>query len=206
MARPLLNKIASQIQDPPSEQINPEALEKVDFFKNVVPGQSLTNSPDQPYPWEQPPAYSSVKEASMGIFEDLIEPANLEGILEALINGVSIATLAQAILVEGFRQGQFNPDLMLLLMEPIMYMIMAIAEKFEVPYILYEGEEEEEDFDMTPKQKADMYKSAKNKSVELAKFKNMKPSELRAEAVPAEALEAIKQVELPQGSSLLARQ
>ena len=205
MARPLINQISTQIQNPPSDQLSPEALEQVDFFKSVVPGQALTNSPDTPYPWEQPPAYTSVKEASMGIYEDLIEPANLEAILESLINGVSIATLSQAILIEGFRQGQFNPDLMLLLMEPIMYMIMALAEKFEIPYDLYEGETED-DLQMTPEQETEMFTGAKTKASELAKFKNMKPSNVRPEAVPEEALAGISEAALPQGSSLLSRQ
>jgi hypothetical protein len=32
-------------------------------FEAPVPGQSLTNSPDTPYPWEQAPEISTQREA-----------------------------------------------------------------------------------------------------------------------------------------------
>ena len=42
-----------------------------------VAGQSLTNSPEQPYKWEQPPEFTTVNEANLFILQSLIEEKNL---------------------------------------------------------------------------------------------------------------------------------
>ena len=47
-------------------------------------------------------------------------------------------------LYEGFQEGLFNPDLMMLLVEPLAYMIMAFAENLQVDYVI-EGDEDEEE-------------------------------------------------------------
>ena len=48
-------------------------------------------------------------------------------------------------------QGLYNTDLMMLLIEPIMYLIIAIAEEYEIEPVIYEGMDQdiadEEDFD-----------------------------------------------------------
>ncbi len=41
-------------------------------FRRPIPGQSLTNSPENSYPWEQPPVLTDVTEASMFFFSKLI--------------------------------------------------------------------------------------------------------------------------------------
>tara|TARA_B000000557_G_C20638014_1_gene385139 strand:- start:369 stop:755 length:387 start_codon:yes stop_codon:yes gene_type:complete len=49
------------------------------------------------------------------------------------------------ILIQGFRQGLWNADLMLMLVEPTAYMILALAERAEIPVIIYKGELDDED-------------------------------------------------------------
>ena len=44
-----------------------------------------------------------------------------------------ISDIAQMLLFTGFVKGKFNPDLMTLLIEPTMYMLLAIAEKVGIP-------------------------------------------------------------------------
>ena len=39
----------------------------------AVPGQSLTNSPETPYRWEQPPEFSEPHKAMLQIFETITE-------------------------------------------------------------------------------------------------------------------------------------
>lgn len=106
----------------------PENLKEV-LFEGPVPGQALTNAPDQAYPWEQPPEMTSVKEAREKIFLDLLEPQRLKGVQDLMLNDISVNAIAEVVLTEGFRKGKFNPDMMLNLLEPTMYMLMAIAEK-----------------------------------------------------------------------------
>jgi len=119
------------------------------LFEGPVAGQSLTNSPDDKYPWEQPPEYTSVREAREKIFLDMLEPKRLKGIQNLMMNEISVNSIAEVILTEGFRKGKFNPDMMLNLLEPTMYMLMAIGEKSGIETIVdsdgYDDNEDEED-------------------------------------------------------------
>ena len=51
----------------------------VDFLGRAVekgrpiPGQSLTNSPDQPYAWERPPEFTEPRQAMYEVFDVLTE-------------------------------------------------------------------------------------------------------------------------------------
>ena len=126
----------------------PENLKDV-LFERPIPGQSLTNSPDDKYPWEQPPEYTSVRDAREKIFLDMLEPERLKGIQNLMMNEISVNAIAEVILTEGFRKGKFNPDMMLNLLEPTMYMLMAIGEKSGIEPIVesdgYDDDEDEED-------------------------------------------------------------
>ena len=124
----------------------PENLKEV-LFEGPVPGQALTNAPDQAYPWEQPPEMTSVKEAREKIFLDLLEPQRLKGVQDLMLNDISVNAIAEVVLTEGFRKGKFNPDMMLNLLEPTMYMLMAIAEKSGIQPIVDSDDQgfEEED-------------------------------------------------------------
>ena len=62
-----------------------------------------------------------------------------------MAGGTPITDVTHMLLVAGFSKGQFNPDLMMLLIEPIMYMLMAIADKVGITDVkMYSGEEEDE--------------------------------------------------------------
>jgi len=112
-----------------------------------VPGQSLTNSPDQPYGWEQPPEFTSPREAMLGVFDSLTVPEATANILLALKGGTGVIDIASITLYAGFLEGKWNPDLMMLLMEPTMYMVMALAEKAEVEYVLESGDDAVKELD-----------------------------------------------------------
>ena len=101
-----------------------------------IPGQSLTNSPDQKYAWEQPPQTVDTKDAMVEVFEALTEPEALRNTLIALDKGVGVIDIASITLYTAFIEGKFNPDVMLLLMEPTMYMVMSLAEKADIQYTL----------------------------------------------------------------------
>ena len=94
----------------------------------AIPGQSLTNSPDQSYNWEKPVEYTNPKEAMLYVFETLTVPETTANTLISLTKGIGVIDIASITLYAGFLEGKWNPDLMVLLMEPTMYMIMALAE------------------------------------------------------------------------------
>lgn len=118
--------------------INPDAIQYV--LDGPIAGQSLTNSPDQKYPWEQAPEFTSVKTATEKIFLDLLKDDNLETVTTLMANQTPVADIAQVLLFTGFTKGKFNPDLMMSLMEPTMYMLMSIAEKVGIDPVLSRDE------------------------------------------------------------------
>ena len=116
-----------------------------------VAGQSLTNSPEQPYKWEQPPEFTTVNEANLFILKSLIEEKTYTNLVLSIADGVPVADVASVILYHGFTQGKWNPDLMLLLMEPTMYIIIGLIEKAGIfNYKLYSGEAEDDRNDVDP--------------------------------------------------------
>ena len=116
-----------------------------------VAGLSLTNSPEQPYKWEQPPEFTTVNEANLFILQSLIEEKTYTNLVLSVADGVPVADVASVVLYHGFTQGKWNPDLMLLLMESVMYMIIGLVEKAGIfNYKLYSGESEDDKNDVDP--------------------------------------------------------
>ena len=113
------------------------------LFKAPIPGQSLTNSPDQPYPWERPPEITTQKEAMNKIFLEIIKPDNMETLGTAMSDGIPIAGLAEVLIKTSFQKGKINPDLAITLMEPVMYMLLSVAEKIGVDPVLSDDEEDD---------------------------------------------------------------
>tara|TARA_R100000234_G_scaffold118676_1_gene99633 strand:- start:2414 stop:3001 length:588 start_codon:yes stop_codon:yes gene_type:complete len=122
----------------------PKELSEV-LFERSVPGQSLTNPVEQRYPWEQPPEITSVREGREKIFLNLLEPNRLRSVLDLLQSKIPVNTIAQVVLREGFNKGKFNPDMMLNLLEPTMYMLMAIAEKAGIEPVIDSDDTDELD-------------------------------------------------------------
>ena len=122
-----------------------EQAPQINMFEGAIPGQSMTASPDSKMPWDGPPEYSGLKEATEAIFLDLLEEDNLRSIVELLQNGIPVSEITSVLLMTGYSKGKYNPDLLLMLIEPVMYMIMAIADRFGIENVkIYQGEEEED--------------------------------------------------------------
>jgi len=109
-------------------RLNQQALESHNPFQGPIPGQSLTKSQDDLQPWEQPPEMTGVKDARELMFLEILKDENLENIVMLMNNGMSVAEVAEMLLFIGYSKGKFNADLMMLLLEPVMYMLLAIAE------------------------------------------------------------------------------
>lgn len=116
-------------------------------FKRPLPGQSLTNDPDTPAPYEQAPKYTSVHAASEYLWESFIEPKTYVGLMQAVDDGVPIMNIVQLVLFTEFQEGAWNPDLMLMLAEPAAYMIMALAERIGLEMTIYTGDLDDENDD-----------------------------------------------------------
>ena len=158
----------------------------------AIPGQSLTNSPEQPYNWEKPAEYSNPREAMLYVFETLKVPETTTNILLSLGNGVGVIDIASITLYSGFLEGKWSPDLMLLLMEPTMFMIMALAEKAEIPYSLEAGDEESP-VEMSGDKAVETLQEGIN---ELDRIRNVAASRVSPQSVPQDVREIIEETEL----------
>jgi hypothetical protein len=165
----------------------------------AIPGQSLTNSPDQPYNWERPAEFSNPREAMLYVFETLTVPETTTNILLSLSNGVGVMDIASITLYSGFLEGKWNPDLMTLLMEPTMYMVMALAEKADIDYDLEAGDRDKPE-EMSGESQLETITSGVN---ELDKMRQMAASRVSPQSVPQEVRTIIEETEL--SPSLLER-
>ena len=157
-----------------------------------LPGQSLTNSPDQPYNWERPVEFSNPKETMMYVFENLTVPETTANILLSISNGVGVIDIASVVLYTGFLEGKWNHDLMLILMEPTMYMIMALAEKAEIDYVLETGDDDEPKQVDPNKQVSEIEEGINS----LEALRKKAAARVNPQSVPTEIKEAVEKVEI----------
>ena len=158
----------------------------------AIPGQSLTNSPEQPYNWERPAEYSNPREAMLYVFETLTVPETTTNVLLSLSNGVGVIDIASITLYAGFLEGKWNPDLMMLLMEPTMYMIMALAEKADIDFDLEAGDRENPT-EMSAESQLETITSGVS---ELDKMRQIASSRVSPQSVPQEVRTMIEETEL----------
>jgi len=109
-----------------------------------VPGMSLTNDPENPAPYEQAPRFTVIHEANEYLWDFVTDEERYPALMEALSAGTPVMQIVQTILFNEFQKGSWNPDLMLMLAEPLAYMLIALGERLDIDMdIDGEGEEEE---------------------------------------------------------------
>ena len=178
-----------------------EGLEILGSMDRPTPGQSLTTNPDQPQNWDRATEYVNLQEALDYVVGFLIEEKTYVSIVGAIGDGIPISDVVQQILHSGFQNGKWNPDLFLMLVEPLMYILMALCEKAGVKYTLYRGEEEDDEAE-------DIEGNLKQQSKEIKDLANLiedKASEgnITSASVPREIVQEIQQAEVPE--SLMAK-
>ena len=120
----------------PGEEMNPEAVEAFASRGYPIPGQSWTQPVEERRPFEAKPDFVDMQEALEYTALELLDEENYVPIVLALGDGVPVMDLALQMGYVGFREGKWNPDLMLMLLEPFAYLLMALAEKSGVKYRL----------------------------------------------------------------------
>jgi hypothetical protein len=120
--------------------------ENTNSFNAPIPGESLTASPKTPYAWERPPQYTDEEKAMEQLYLVITEKPKLTELIKIIDDGVALDEIAQVILYKGYTEGQYNPDLMLLMIEPTIYLLIAIADYAGIKdYVLYDGEDDDPD-------------------------------------------------------------
>ena len=174
------------------EEYSQEAVDAFAQAGRPIPGQSLTSNPDEPRPFEGPPDFTNFKEALDYTAAELLLEENYTPMVLAMADGIPVTDLAMQIGYVGFREGKWNPDLMMMLMEPFMYLLMALAEKADVQYRI-DDEDDDEDEDSILEDKV------KN-IAETLKAKEM--GKMPKGALPSDIVEKIETLDMPKESLL----
>tara|TARA_R100000900_G_scaffold146480_1_gene136620 strand:+ start:511 stop:1107 length:597 start_codon:yes stop_codon:yes gene_type:complete len=182
-----------------AEEYNQEGIDALVNSSRPIPGQSLTDNPDQSYPWESPPEYTNFNQAFNYLAEELLEEEIYVPLMIAMGKGVPIADITLQLLQRGFQEGKWNPDMFMMLIEPTMYLLMALAEKSGIEPRLY-GDEEE---DLDPEDEDDIAKMRANNLAEITREKVGDMPKAPSGVLPQEIVEEIESLEVPE--SLLAR-
>ena len=118
----------------------------VNPFNAPIPGESLTVAPDSTHSWERPPQYTNDEDALEVLYFELTELDTLKQLINIINDGIPLDEIAQVVLYKGYSEGKYNPDLMLMLIEPTIYLLISIADYADIKdYVLYDGEDDDED-------------------------------------------------------------
>tara|TARA_B100000035_G_scaffold312041_1_gene322705 strand:+ start:1358 stop:1918 length:561 start_codon:yes stop_codon:yes gene_type:complete len=98
-----------------------------------VPGQSLTR-PKGEYNWEQPPQHTNPDSAIAEIMDKISTPQGMGRMFALLENGITVVTMVDAMVLSGFAQGKFNPNVAELIKPDLREFIMLLADKAEIKY------------------------------------------------------------------------
>ena len=118
-----------------------------------IPGQSLTNDPANPAPYEKAPEITNVHEGTEYLFDFITEETVYASLMTGISKGVPVMAIVQVILFNEFQKGKWNPDLMLMLAEPCAYILIALAERLDLDIIIDNDEEEGDVFGVDMEEK-----------------------------------------------------
>lgn len=178
--------------------MNEEYVKVVTQMGRPIPGQGLTTDPDNPAPYERPPQFSSVHEASEFIFGKLIEEETYIQMMNLMADDMPIMDITRTLLFTGFTEGKWSPDLMLMLVEPVSYMLLALAERADIEPVIYRGEDEDE----IEEERVLGTKYEKEKLNSMKKM--LQTNQVPASTISPEMLETIS--ELPVNDGLMAQE
>ena len=163
-------------------------------FDAPTPGESLTANPEQRFPWENPPQYTEVRPFMEDLFMQITEEERYIKLLGSIMNKTPIDEIAQTILYVSVKDGKINPDLMLLLVEPVLYLLLAIAENAGInDYVLYDGE----DADEMSLEDRELYLS------ESEKVKKIKPENIKSSSVEPSLLARVEELPTAEEAGVL---
>lgn len=103
-----------------------------DFFSRMPAGWTLTQPPGK-WAWDRPPKYSSPDEAVSFIIDRLEEDNVREQFLRLMFAGISIQEIAKALVIGGFSQGYFSPDIAEIIKAPLTFYLLGMAAEYEIP-------------------------------------------------------------------------
>ena len=123
------------------------SIEAKDPFATAPPGYGLT-SDNQQWPWGSPPQIVDPQEALQSAITKLNRKKNKRELMKLLIVGASVEVLVEGYIFQAFSQGEFTPDVGLLIKGPLAMVIAGMAEDEGIPYRFFENDNELEKDEM----------------------------------------------------------
>ena len=102
------------------------AQPEFDPFSAPIPGQSLTDEPGN-YPWEHAPKNTDPETIVNDLFMRMTQPEALQEILVMLDAGIPVEAIVRVMVFTGFAEGEFNPDVGFIIIEPLMEAVATIG-------------------------------------------------------------------------------
>jgi len=190
-------------------QLNQKAITEQNPFQGPVPGQSLTNSPDSRQPWENPPEVTGLKDARELMFLEILKESNLENIAMLLNDGMSVSEISEMLLFIGYSKGKFNADMMMLLMEPVMYMLLSVAEALGLdPKITRDDLINSNEEDLDEEEEQDVVNLSQSLQTQIRNPSKLDELQVKLDVdnIPADIKERVSQVDFEEiKESLMAR-
>lgn len=118
--------------------IMPGSIEAKDQFATAPPGHSLTLDNER-WPWGKPPREINPQAAFESALDSLESKTTRDEMFKLLMVGASVEALVEAYLFQAFQDGQFMPDVGLLIKGPLAIYIANMAEENDIPYRLFEN-------------------------------------------------------------------
>jgi len=102
-------------------------------FDMPIPGQSLTTKLGN-FPWQQPPQFSTVEDASDWYIQRLTDEAFIEDIIDNMELGIPLTDIANALQINGVMQGIHTIDVGMLVIPVIMEVLAYMGDMYDVDY------------------------------------------------------------------------
>lgn len=97
------------------------------LMSGPIPGQSLTAEPGS-RPWEQAPQFTNVDDAMEYMIPRIMNPNVALSMGDLMDKGMPATAIADSILTNGFMEGKWSPDLMVLIGLPVYELVKKSVE------------------------------------------------------------------------------
>ncbi|WFZ78503.1 hypothetical protein MQM1_020 [Aeromonas phage vB_AsaP_MQM1] len=104
------------------------------LFSAPIPGQSLTEAPDSRRPWELPPKFNTSGQALDHLFNTIIGKKFQRNFHKLMKEDKQffVDRIAAQMLQEGFLNGLWTVDLMLVMVEPLIIMLVWLSSTMDL--------------------------------------------------------------------------
>ena len=153
-----------------NESMQPMAgtIEAKDEFAVAPPGHSLTQDNTR-WAWGNPPIDVDPEGVLDKAISTLKNKRTKDEMLKLLLGGVSIETMIEGYILQGFHEGRFTPDVGLLIKPPLAIVMAGMAEEENIPYRMFENRDAEQEGKMSDESFFSMIKANNPRMFEFIK-------------------------------------